>query len=157
LRGAALGDYGQKDMNQSQASKIITVEITSFSYKKPIPEKLFSDEEGRHGGGFVFDCRCLPNPGREERYKNLTGRDFEVAEYLKPIPQVSVFREHVFALVTAAVESYLARDFEFLSVGFGCTGGQHRSVFFTEELSRHLHERFSERIVTRTWHSNLVG
>jgi RNase adaptor protein for sRNA GlmZ degradation len=144
-------------MSQSlQPSKIITVEITSFSYKQPLPENLFSSADGRHGGGFIFDCRCLPNPGREERYKTLTGLDLEVKEYLKPIPEVLAFRGHVFALVTDAVQNYLVRGFEFLTVGFGCTGGQHRSVFFSEELKKHLEGHFEKQVIARTWHSNLA-
>jgi RNase adaptor protein for sRNA GlmZ degradation len=134
---------------------ILTVEITSFSYKRPIPPRLFSAEGGRHGGGFVFDCRCLPNPGREERFKECTGLDLDVIQYLQTSPEVSQFREHVFGLVNAAVENYMQRGFEFLSVGFGCTGGQHRSVFFTEQLSLHILKCFSPRVTTKVLHSNL--
>ena len=141
-------------MSQSD-SRIITVEITSFSYKRPLPPRLFSSEDGRHGGGFVFDCRCLPNPGREERFKDKTGLDPEVIDYLKSRIEVQHFKEHVFALVTSAVENYVQRNFEFLTVGFGCTGGQHRSVFFTEQLSLHLLRCFSPRVATKVLHSNL--
>jgi len=129
-------------------SPILTVELFSFSYKQPLPSTLFSNEAGRHGGGFVFDCRCLPNPGREERYKLLTGRDREVIEYLSGNPSVQKFRELSFGLVTAAVENYLSRDFHFLVVGFGCTGGQHRSVFFAEQLSEQLLKSFAQRVET---------
>jgi RNase adaptor protein for sRNA GlmZ degradation len=126
-----------------------------LSYKRPIPESLFSSEGGRHGGGFVFDCRCLPNPGREERYKTRTGLDHDVVEYLTRIPEVQIFRQHTFGLITNAVENYLSRDFEFLAVAFGCTGGQHRSVFFADQLSKHLAERFAPRVTTRVTHTNL--
>ena len=135
--------------------KILTVELFSFSYKRPLPATLFSHDEGRHGGGFVFDCRCLPNPGREERYKAQTGRDQEVIEYLSSIPEVHQFREHTFGLVTHAVQNYLSREFEFLTVGYGCTGGQHRSVFFAEQLSCHLEKNFAPRVVVRVVHANL--
>jgi RNase adaptor protein for sRNA GlmZ degradation len=136
--------------------KILTVELFSFSYKRPLPPELFSSEEGRHGGGFVFDCRCLPNPGREERYKTRTGLDQDVVEYLAHSPQVQQFREHTFSLITNAIENYLSRDFEFLAVAFGCTGGQHRSVFFADQLSRHLMERFAPRVTARVTHTNLA-
>lgn len=141
-------------MNQTNP-KILTVEITSFSYKRPLPSRLFSSEDGRHGGGFIFDCRCLPNPGREERFREKTGLDLDVIQYLLTSQEVIQFREHVFGLVNAAVGNYMQRDFEFLSVGFGCTGGQHRSVFLTEQLSLHLLKGFSPRVTTKVLHSNL--
>jgi RNase adaptor protein for sRNA GlmZ degradation len=137
------------------SAKTLTVELFSFSYKKPLPAALFSSEDGRHGGGFVFDCRCLPNPGREDRYKTKTGIDLEVIEYLKQSVEVQRFRELTFNLVSAAIENYLSRDFEFLSVGYGCTGGQHRSVFFAEQLSAYLLKSFAPRVATRVVHSNL--
>jgi RNase adaptor protein for sRNA GlmZ degradation len=139
----------------TQTPSILTVELFSFSYKRPVPEGLFSSEGGRHGGGFVFDCRCPPNPGREERYKTRTGLDQDVVEYLTQSPEVQVFRQHTFGLITNAVENYLTRDFEFLAVAFGCTGGQHRSVFFADQLSKHLAERFAPRVTTRVTHTNL--
>lgn len=138
------------------ATKILTVELVSFSYKRPIPATLFSSEEGRHGGGFVFDCRCLPNPGREERYKEQTGLDQEVIAYLSASAEVKKFRDHAFSLVASAVENYMQRDFEFLVVGFGCTGGQHRSVYMTDQLSRHLLTSYPSRIKTSVLHSNLT-
>ncbi|MFN4895490.1 MAG: hypothetical protein ACK5GN_05890 [Pseudomonadota bacterium] len=139
-----------------ESPKILTVELFSFSYKRPLPAGLFSHEAGRHGGGFVFDCRCLPNPGREERYKSQTGLDAEVIEYLSRIPEVQSFRTHTFGLITDAVRNYLSRNFEFLVVGFGCTGGQHRSVFFTEQLSSHLTTNFKSEVITTVTHSNLT-
>lgn len=141
-------------MTESPIS-ILTVEIISFSYKKDLPPILFSSSEGRHGGGFVFDCRALPNPGREERFKEQTGLDREVISFLHAAPEVTTFKTHAFSLVGLAVENYLSRGFAFLSVGFGCTGGQHRSVFMTEQLSAHLLERFAPRLTTRVVHSNL--
>lgn len=134
---------------------ILTVELFSFSYKQPLPTELFSRDAGRHGGGFVFDCRCLPNPGREERYKPQTGRDQEVIEYLSKMPEVHKFRELTFGLVSNAVHNYLNRDFEFLTVGYGCTGGQHRSVFFAEQLACHLEQSFARRVRVRVVHANL--
>lgn len=137
------------------SSHILTVEITSFSYKRALPSHLFSNEAGKHGGGFVFDCRCLPNPGREDHYKRLTGLDKEVIEYLKQSPEVQIFQAHTFSLINAAVTNYMQRNFTRLSVAFGCTGGQHRSVYFTEQLSRHLLKSFSPRVATTVFHSNL--
>lgn len=136
-------------------AKILTVELISFSYKRPIPAGLFSNEEGRHGGGFVFDCRCLPNPGREERYKTQTGLDQQVIAYLSGSSAVQKFRGHTFDLVTSAVDNYLQRGFEFLVVGFGCTGGQHRSVYMTDQLSRHLLTAYPTRVKTSVLHSNI--
>ncbi len=139
----------------NQIGHRLTIEITSFSYKRPLPPHLFSTDAGRHGGGFVFDCRCLPNPGREERFKSQTGRDVGVISYLESAPEVSLFREHAFSLVVSAVTNYLDRGFSFLSVGFGCTGGQHRSVFLTEVLARSIQSRFPEHVEVRVHHSNL--
>lgn len=145
-------------MTQStDTSKIITVEITSFSYKRPLPANLFSHDDGRHGGGFVFDCRCLPNPGREDRFKAQTGLDNEVINYLSVLPEVSTFKDHAFGLVSNAIGNYLARGFQFISVGFGCTGGQHRSVFMTEQLSLHIERTFPHIVSTKVVHSNLDG
>ena len=134
---------------------VLTVEVTSFSYKRELPPMLFSSSEGRHGGGFVFDCRALPNPGRLDHFKAQTGLDAEVIAYLMATPEVHVFKDHVFALVSASVENYLSRGFTFLSVGFGCTGGQHRSVFMTEQLSAHLKGVYPGRVLTTVNHSNL--
>jgi RNase adaptor protein for sRNA GlmZ degradation len=110
-----------------------TVSVFSFSYKNGGP--LFT---GADGGGFVFDCRCLPNPGREPGYMELTGLDREVVEYFAARPEVGAFFDHVTAIVDQAVKNYVARDFQNLMVSFGCTGGQHRSVFMAENLARHL-------------------
>ena len=137
------------------SSPILTVEIISFSYKKDLPPTLFSSSEGRHGGGFVFDCRYLPNPGREEQFKSQTGLDSAVIAYLEAAPEVAAFKSHAFSLVSSAVENYLARGFTFLTVGFGCTGGQHRSVFMTQQLSAHLSERFASHVTAQVIHSNL--
>lgn len=115
----------------------LRIHIRSFSYHKGgVP----SDPTG-HGGGFVFDCRFLPNPGREERYRELTGRDPEVADYLEARPEVWAFRERVFRMVENAVDGVRGKGYEDLTICFGCTGGQHRSVFFAEALHRHLTER----------------
>ncbi|MDE2290596.1 MAG: phosphotransferase, partial [Elusimicrobia bacterium] len=111
----------------------LTVRVQSFSYKAGMP----ADDSG-HGGGFVFDCRALPNPGREERFKPLTGRDAPVAEYLAADGGVGAFLERAQELVSQSVENYRARNFTDLFVAFGCTGGQHRSVYCAERLAAAL-------------------
>jgi aminoglycoside/choline kinase family phosphotransferase len=113
----------------------LTVRIQSFSYRAGMP----ADPRG-HGGGFVFDCRALPNPGRQERFARLTGQDAEVAAFLDGEPAVPAFLGHVFGLVEPSVENYRSRNFTDLLVAFGCTGGQHRSVYCAERLARRLRE-----------------
>ena len=111
----------------------LTVRVFSFSFHNGIP----ADESG-NGGGFVFDGRSLPNPGREEQYRQLTGKDEAVIEYLDRQPGVHEFLDHVFSLVDSSVANYRQRGFSNLIVSFGCTGGQHRSVYLAEHLAEHL-------------------
>ena len=118
---------------------MLTVTVQSFSYKKGIPE----DNTG-NGGGFVFDCRALPNPGREKRYATFTGKDACVKEYLEQYQEVETFVDHVCALVDMSVDNYLERKFTHLTVNFGCTGGQHRSVYFAERTAAHLREKYGQ-------------
>lgn len=119
----------------------LTVSIFSFSYKKSLPE-----DPGGNGGGFVFDCRALPNPGKIDEFKPLTGRDQPVIDFLKREPAVDEFLNHAFALVDQSVKRYIDRDFSNLMAGFGCTGGQHRSVYCAEELVKHLKAKFAVKI-----------
>ena len=111
----------------------LTVRVFSFSFHRGLPQ----DDTG-HGGGFVFDGRGLPNPGREERFKTLTGKDAPVAEYLDQRESVREFLASAIALVDASVSAYQRRGFKHLMVSFGCTGGQHRSVYLAEQLAGHL-------------------
>lgn len=131
----ALDRIGDSEKLQSalKAGKTLTVRISSFSFHRQAPV----DESG-NGGGFVFDGRSLPNPGREERFRDLTGKDAPVIEYLQREPGVHQFLAGVEALVDQSVRSYQERGFENLMVSFGCTGGQHRSVYLAEELANHL-------------------
>lgn len=128
----------------------LTVHINSFSYKKGIP----CDTSG-NGGGFVFDCRALPNPGRYEEYKKLTGQSPEVKAFLENKAEVLQFTSHVYALAEQAVQNYLQRHFTHLSINFGCTGGQHRSVYFAEKLAALLKEKFDVDI--QLSHTNQEG
>ncbi|MBI4376427.1 MAG: phosphotransferase [Elusimicrobia bacterium] len=119
------------------ASLKLTVRVQSFSYKNGVP----TNEKG-HGGGYVFDCRALPNPGRFERFSKIDGRHSEVIAFLEKEPEVGRFLSHVYGLVDQAVENYRSRNFTDLQVAFGCTGGQHRSIYCAESLARHVREKF---------------
>lgn len=120
----------------------LTVRITSFAYKKGIPE----DPSG-NGGGFVFDCRAIHNPGRYDEYKQLTGQDEPVITFLDKEEAMQEFLIHVYSIVDYSVEKYLSRGFKNLMVNFGCTGGQHRSVYSAEHLASHLSEKYGVRII----------
>lgn len=115
----------------------LAVRIYSFSFHRGGAPK---DEAG-NGGGFVFDGRSIPNPGREERFKRLTGKDAPVIEYLDQQESAHEFLDHVRALVDASVSEYQRRGFKHLMVSFGCTGGQHRSVYLAEQLAKHLRNK----------------
>ena len=119
----------------------LTVNIHSFSYKQGLPE----DPSG-NGGGFAFDCRGILNPGRFEEYKKLTGRDKEVQDFLMYRTEMPVFLQHIYSIVDISVSDYLKRDFESLQVNFGCTGGQHRSVFAADNLAKHLKQKFGVKV-----------
>lgn len=121
---------------------ILNIKIYSFSYKKGgIPK----DETG-NGGGFVFDCRGILNPGRIEEYKLQTGNDLPVQEFLESQTEMPVFVDLVQKLVSIPIEDYLSRGFENLQISFGCTGGQHRSVYCAIKLGQILQEKYPQLV-----------
>lgn len=117
----------------------LVVEVCSFSYKKGLPRN-----DSGNGGGYVFDCRSIHNPGRYEPYKKLTGRDEPVIRFLEEDGEVFRFMENVYGLVDPHVEVYCRRGFTHLTISFGCTGGRHRSVYCAEHMASHLKERFPD-------------
>lgn len=127
----------EREKAQGAKSDGLTVTVTSFSYKNGIPE----DHSG-NGGGFVFDCRGMDNPGRYDEYKKLTGLDQPVIDFLESRGEISRFLDHCYALVDSSIECYIDRGFNSLVVNFGCTGGQHRSVYSAQHLAEHVKAKF---------------
>ena len=127
--------------NNIAEDKRLEVKIFSFAYKKGIPV----DTTG-NGGGFVFDCRAINNPGKYEHYRQFTGLDQEVVKFLEDDGGVIRFLENVYSLVDTHVKRFIERKFTNMQVCFGCTGGQHRSVYCAERLARHLSDRFDIKI-----------
>ena len=126
---------------QADESTPLVVKICSFSYRKGIP-----DDGIGNGGGFVFDCRGIDNPGRHDHYKEIHGRDKPVMEYLERQTRMQDFLNSVFDIVDISVEEYIKRGFTSLAVNFGCTGGQHRSVYAADALARHLRNKYKVKI-----------
>jgi aminoglycoside/choline kinase family phosphotransferase len=119
----------------------LVIKVHSFSYRKEMPQ----DDSG-NGGGFVFDCRGILNPGRIDSMKTQTGRDKEVKDFLEQQTKMPEFLNSVFDIVDITVEEYIKRDFESLMISFGCTGGQHRSVYAADAMARHLKNKFKVKI-----------
>jgi aminoglycoside/choline kinase family phosphotransferase len=132
---------------QATDATLLVVTINSFSYKKGIPP-----DSTENGGGFVFDCRSILNPGRFDEYKKQSGLDKEVKEFLDQQTEMPSFLNSVFDIVDIAVTDYIKRNFSSLMVNFGCTGGQHRSVYAAEALARHLRNKF--KVTTVLTHTN---
>jgi aminoglycoside/choline kinase family phosphotransferase len=134
----------EKLQGLASSSETLTVRVFSFSFHRQMPT-----DESANGGGFVFDVRSLPNPGREEQFKQLTGKDATVIDYLDRQASVHQFLSSVLSLVDATVSNYLSRGFKDLMVSFGCTGGQHRSVYLAEQLAKHLRSVSGVEVVVR--------
>lgn len=129
---------------------MLKVRIFSFSYKyNGIPQ-----DTTENGGGFVFDCRFIHNPGKYEEYKNLTGKDEKVIIFLQKQAEMADFLINVYGIIDKSVDNYIKREFSDLMISFGCTGGRHRSVYSAEKLSVHLKEKYPEIEIVVT-HQNI--
>lgn len=127
---------------RASANTPLVVTINSFSYiKSGIPK-----DKSNHGGGFVFDCRGIVNPGRFDAYKHLTGKDKPVIDFLEEKTKMPTFLNSAYTMIDIAVENYIQRNFSHLIINFGCTGGQHRSVYAAEQTARHLKNKFGVKI-----------
>jgi len=134
----------EKLLGLASEAQNLVVRVYSFSFHRGFPK----DDSG-NGGGFVFDGRSLPNPGREERFKTLTGKDAPVMDYLNQQESVHQFLASVLTLVDASVNNYQHRGFKNLMVSFGCTGGQHRSVYLAEQLAKRMRGRSGVEVIVR--------
>lgn len=130
-----------KQFKEISVRKPLIVRVYSFSYKKGIP----NDESG-NGGGFVFDCRAVNNPGKYERNRFLTGLDEPIIKFLEDDGEIFPFLDAAYSLVDASVKRYIDRGFSNLMVSFGCTGGQHRSVYSAEKMARHINDKFGVEV-----------
>jgi aminoglycoside/choline kinase family phosphotransferase len=126
---------------QADENTPLVVHINSFSYKKQIPQ----DETG-NGGGFVFDCRGLLNPGRFEEFKTLSGQDKKVIDFLEQRTRMTEFLNGVYDVIDISIEDYIKRGFNNLMISFGCTGGQHRSVYAAEQTAKHLRNKYKVKV-----------
>ncbi len=144
LLGAFQSMLGSEKLRSLSGEDKLVVRIFSFSFHRGLPE----DETG-NGGGFVFDCRSLPNPGREERFQPFTGKDASVIEYLDRQESAQAYLASALALVEASVSNYRRRSFKSLMVSFGCTAGRHRSVYLAEQMAKRLSGRDGVEVVVR--------
>lgn len=147
LRQACLGLCNSSLAKEEKPSDRLCVEVFSFSYKRGYP----TDYSG-NGGGFMFDCRALHNPGRYAEYKSLTGRDEPVIKFLEERSEIGPFLENAWKLTDPAIERYISRGFSHLQIGFGCTGGRHRSVYSAEHTARHIAAKFGAKVELRLIH-----
>lgn len=132
---------GLKQFSDDIQKRMLEVKVVSFAYKKGIP----NDPSG-NGGGFVFDCRAVNNPGKYERYNHFNGLDEPVIQFLEDDGEITQFLENVYTMVDTAVKRYLDRGFTNLMICFGCTGGRHRSVYSAQHLAEHIHKKFGVKV-----------
>lgn len=140
----------QPKSNIKKVDKTLNVKIFSFSIKNQYPPL-----DSEHGGGFVFDCRCLTNPGRLPEMEKLNGKDKVVIEMIKSDEKTQNFLNYIFDTISLAINEYLERGYTLLQISFGCTGGQHRSVYCADEIARRLDEYFGEKIIINISHLNI--
>ncbi|MBQ8336208.1 MAG: phosphotransferase [Bacteroidaceae bacterium] len=139
---ALVGEMSSLPLFRREEIKELTVDVVSFSYRRGIP-----DDTSGNGGGFVFDCRAIHNPGRYEAYKKLNGMDKPVIDFLEKESDIASFLENAYSMVDNMVETYLKRGFTHIQVCCGCTGGQHRSVYSAEHIARHVADKFGVKVV----------
>jgi len=132
---------GMSQFTDEMQRHMLTVRVMSFAYKKGIPNDISGN-----GGGYVFDLRAVNNPGKYDKYKSMTGLDKPVVQFLESESDIKTYLEHVYALVDATVKRYMERGFTNLMVCFGCTGGQHRSVYCAQHTAEHLNEKFNVKV-----------
>lgn len=142
---SAINTIVESNRFKKDESSKLTVEVFSFSYKKGYP-----DDFSGNGGGFMFDCRAMHNPGRYTEYKSLSGLDAPVINFLEERGEIQVFLENAWSLTDPAIERYLQRGFTNIQIGFGCTGGQHRSVYSAEHTAKHIAKKYPDAIVKLT-------
>lgn len=130
-----------KQFTEDQQKHSLTVRVVSFAYKKGIP----TDPSG-NGGGYVFDCRAINNPGKYDRFKKYTGLDQPVVKFLEDDGEITTFLEHAYAMVDAHVRRFIDRGFTSMMVCFGCTGGQHRSVYCAQHVAEHVNKKFNVKV-----------